>query len=211
VKNVFIIVLASINLHVSILTLSILSSLQKLKILRRANSQFSFTTYWVFDTTRTAQKTPRPTVLFFLCIRYSGDVFTKLLSSNDRGGGTQIHRQHGDLTSFLSFFQNKESRPRQGMSGRINKHHFPAAQTRNLTELAFVVLGNANVWTNNEIRFDSSVLNSFVVGRSLILYTVSRTLSTGDQPVARPLHTLQFTTARMKSSQSAVSLPTVAW
>jgi hypothetical protein len=41
-------------------------------------------TYWVYDTTRITQKTPRPTVLTLLRTYCSGYVFTKPLPSNDR-------------------------------------------------------------------------------------------------------------------------------
>jgi hypothetical protein len=47
---------------------------------------FPFTTYWVFDTTRTALKIPRPTVVLLLCvcINCHGNVFTELLLRKGR-------------------------------------------------------------------------------------------------------------------------------
>jgi hypothetical protein len=67
-------------------------------------AHFPFTTYWEFDTIRTAEKILLQQFFYCcVCIRCHGKVFTEPLLSNDSGGNTQTHRQQGDLISLLLF------------------------------------------------------------------------------------------------------------
>jgi hypothetical protein len=74
----------------------------------------TFTTYLVYETTRTASETPR------VCIRCFGNLFTRPLTTNGHSfrlhysgfqtmGYAQAYTQQGDLIWFQLFFQNKKS------------------------------------------------------------------------------------------------------
>jgi hypothetical protein len=64
-------------------------------------THFSFTSYWVFETTRTAYKTPSLTVLqllrvYLFWLHYSGFLALR--------GKTQTHRQQDGVISIVLFF-----------------------------------------------------------------------------------------------------------
>jgi hypothetical protein len=49
-------------------------------------------------------------MIYILCLIKIGSGIQKMIG----GGDSQIHRQHGDRISIISFFPNKESRPING-------------------------------------------------------------------------------------------------
>jgi hypothetical protein len=78
---------------------------------------FPFTAYWVFDTSRTTQKTPRQTILLlrlYLLLRlrvYRAVALQRLSSSStiDRGD-TETRKQKVDLISLHLLFKIRKSR-----------------------------------------------------------------------------------------------------